>query len=45
MAPSNAKYRSQVKRAVFARYPDLVDWWNGTEWVREHPRQRVRRAA
>jgi hypothetical protein len=30
MSPSNAHYREQVKRAVFARYPDLRAWWGRT---------------
>ena len=37
----------EVKRAVFARYPSLRRWWNNSDYVKAHPKQRVqiRRAA
>ena len=37
MWPNNAHNRQKVKRCVFARYPELIDWWNNTEWVQDHP--------
>ena len=32
----------KVKRAVFARYPSLRRWWNSTDYVQQHPKQRAR---
>lgn len=37
MWPNNAHNRQRVKKCVFARYPKLIDWWNNTEWVQNHP--------
>ena len=42
MSPSNARHRAQVKRAVFARYPDLRAWWDSQTAERQH---NLRRAA
>jgi len=36
MSPSNASYREEVKRAVFARYPGLRAWWKDTAWAKAH---------
>ena len=41
MSPSNARYREQVKRAVFARYPELRAWWNKTTSKRQTSRRRA----
>jgi len=37
----------KVKKAVFARYPSLIRWWNNSDYVKSHPRQawRQRRKA
>lgn len=37
MWPNNEADRQKVKKAVFARYPSLIGWWNATGWVRDHP--------
>ena len=39
MAPSNAKHRVAVERAVFARYPDLRAWSNEPRLA--HPFRRL----
>ena len=39
MWPDNASHRQAVKKAVFARYPSLIGWWNSTQWVRAHPQE------
>ena len=41
MSPSNASYREEVKRAVFARYPGLRGWWNSTAWAKANEGRRV----
>ena len=37
----------KVKKAVFARYPSLIRWWNNGDYVKSHPSQawRQRRKA
>lgn len=37
--PNNARKRQKVKRCVFARYPSLIEWWNNTPWVQDHPEE------
>jgi hypothetical protein len=37
--PNNARKRQKVKKCVFARYPQLIEWWNNTEWVQDHPEE------
>jgi len=39
MWPNNARNRQEVKNCVFARYPELIDWWNNTDFVDENPRE------
>lgn len=41
MSPTNAKDRKKVKAAVFKKYPRLKRWWNSTDWVKRHPKERA----